>query len=104
MFRRFSVNPFKSAFLSAALIGAAITVSSAQDFSTSLFSALKWRMIGPFRAGRVTAVAGSPGDSKTFYFGTPGGGIWKTTNAGQVWRPIFDSVHVASIGALAVAP
>jgi photosystem II stability/assembly factor-like uncharacterized protein len=52
----------------------------------------------------VTAVAGIPGDPNTYYFGTPGGGVWKTTNAGQVWRPIFDSVHVASIGALAVAP
>ncbi|MGC2110052.1 MAG: hypothetical protein WA655_11085 [Candidatus Korobacteraceae bacterium] len=68
------------------------------------FSGMQWRLIGPFRAGRVTAVAGVPGDPNTYYFGTPGGGIWKTTDAGQVWRPIFDKERVASIGSLAVAP
>jgi photosystem II stability/assembly factor-like uncharacterized protein len=68
------------------------------------FSAMRWRLIGPFRAGRVTAVAGVPGDPNTYYFGTPGGGVWKTTDGAQVWRPIFDSAGVASIGALAVAP
>jgi len=68
------------------------------------FSAMQWRLIGPFRAGRVTAVAGVAGDPNTFYFGTPGGGVWKTTNGGQVWHPIFDGQRVASIGALAVAP
>ena len=52
----------------------------------------------------MTAVAGVPGDPNTYYFGTPGGGVWKTTDAAQVWNPIFDSEHVASIGALAVAP
>jgi photosystem II stability/assembly factor-like uncharacterized protein len=61
-------------------------------------------MIGPFRAGRVVAVAGVPGDSSTFYFGGVDGGVWKTTDAGTVWNPIFDSQPIASIGALAVAP
>ena len=65
---------------------------------------LKWRLIGPFRGGRVVAVAGVPGDSTTFYFGSVNGGIWKTTDAGVVWSPIFDGQPVASIGALAVAP
>ena len=68
------------------------------------FSALQWRLIGPFRAGRVTAVSGVTGDPNTFYFGTPGGGVWKTTDGGQVWRPIFDRERIPSIGALAVAP
>ena len=68
------------------------------------FPGLEWRLIGPFRAGRVTAVAGVPGDPSTFYFGTPGGGVWKTSDGGQVWHPIFDKERVASIGALAVAP
>ncbi len=68
------------------------------------FSAMRWRLIGPFRAGRVTAVAGVPGDPNTYYFGTPGGGVWKTSDGGQVWHPIFDKERVASIGALAVAP
>jgi photosystem II stability/assembly factor-like uncharacterized protein len=65
---------------------------------------LKWRLIGPFRGGRVVAVAGVPGDSRTFYFGAVNGGIWKTTDAGTVWRPIFDGQPVGSIGAIAVAP
>ena len=75
-----------------------------RNSTASQFSAMQWRLIGPFRAGRVTAVAGVPGHPDTYYFGTPGGGVWKTTNSGQVWRPIFDSERVASIGALAVAP
>jgi hypothetical protein len=52
----------------------------------------------------VTAVAGIPGDAKTYYMGTPGGGVWKTTNAGSTWLPIFDEAHVASIGDVVVAP
>jgi photosystem II stability/assembly factor-like uncharacterized protein len=52
----------------------------------------------------VTAVTGVPGDPNVYYFGTPGGGVWKTSDGGQVWQPIFDQERVASIGALAVAP
>ena len=70
----------------------------------SLFDQLKWRMIGPFRGGRVVAVSGVAGDDATFYFGAVGGGVWKTTDAGTVWRPIFDSQKISSIGAIAVAP
>src|SRR5579863_3071825 len=65
---------------------------------------IHWRLIGPFRGGRVTSVAGVPGQPNIYYFGTPGGGIWKTTSGGQVWKPIFDSTGVPSIGAIAVAP
>ncbi len=61
-------------------------------------------MIGPFRGGRAIAATGVPGDSNTFYFGAVGGGIWKTTNAGLTWSPIFDDQQVASIGAIEVAP
>ncbi len=61
-------------------------------------------MIGPFRGGRVVAVTGVPGDPATFYFGAVGGGVWKTTDAGTVWRPIFDSQPISSIGAIAMAP
>jgi photosystem II stability/assembly factor-like uncharacterized protein len=76
----------------------------AQTVPPELFNGLKWRLIGPFRGGRVVAVAGVPGDSTTFYFGAVNGGIWKTTDAGVVWTPIFDGQPVASIGAIAVAP
>lgn len=75
-----------------------------QEVAPNLFSALHWRLIGPFRAGRVTSVAGVAGEPNIYYFGTPGGGVWKTTNGGQVWRPIFDQSPIASIGAIAVAP
>jgi photosystem II stability/assembly factor-like uncharacterized protein len=76
----------------------------AQSFPPELMNGLKWRLIGPFRGGRAVAVAGVPGDSTTFYFGAVNGGIWKTTNAGTVWTPIFDNQRVGSIGAIAVAP
>ena len=61
-------------------------------------------MIGPFRAGRVNAVSGVLGEPDTFYFGSVGGGVWKTTNAGRTWNPVFDSATSASIGAIGVAP
>ena len=71
---------------------------------SSLFSGLKWRMIGPFRAGRAVAATGVPGQPNHFYFGSVGGGVWESTNSGESWNPIFDKQDVASIGAIAVAP
>src|SRR2546421_2068426 len=79
-------------------------VGLAQPYDANLFSGLHWRMIGPFRAGRVNAVSGVIGQPETFYFGSVGGGVWKTTNAGRTWTPIFDSASSASIGAIGVAP
>ena len=70
----------------------------------ALYSGLHWRMVGPFRAGRVNAVSGVTGQVDTFYFGSVGGGVWKTTNAGRTWMPIFDSASSASIGAIGIAP
>jgi photosystem II stability/assembly factor-like uncharacterized protein len=81
-----------------------LSFARAQTVPPDLFSALKWRLIGPFRGGRAVAVAGIPGNATTFYFGAVDGGIWQTNDAGVVWKPIFDSQHVASIGALAVSP
>jgi photosystem II stability/assembly factor-like uncharacterized protein len=80
------------------------TVALAQQYDPDSFSAMKWRLVGPHRAGRVTSVAGIPGQPAIYYFGTPGGGVWKTTTGGRVWKPIFDDAHVASIGAIALAP
>src|SRR2546423_10744608 len=54
-------------------------VAQSSDIDAKLFGPLHWRLIGPYRAGRVTSVAGVSGDANTYYFGTPGGGVWKTT-------------------------
>jgi len=72
---------------------------------TGLYAGLRYRMVGPSRGGRVQAVAGHPDRPFTFYMGATGGGVWKTTDAGQEWRPVGDSSLAAgSIGAIAVAP
>jgi photosystem II stability/assembly factor-like uncharacterized protein len=76
---------------------------SAAPFDPSFFQDLRWRLIGPFRGGRVLSVSGVPGEPDHFYFGAVNGGVWESTNAGRTWRPIFDDVPVGSIGALAVA-
>ena len=76
----------------------------AQSVPSELVNGLKWRLIGPFRGGRAVAVTGVSGDSTTFYFGAVNGGIWKTSDAGTEWTPIFDSQPIGSIGAIAVAP
>ena len=77
---------------------------SAQTLKDTTFKGMKWRLVGPFRGGRALAVAGVVGDPSTYYFGGAAGGVWKTTNAGMSWLPIFDKEPVASIGAIAVAP
>lgn len=77
--------------------------AAAQSVSPQLFSGMEWRLIGPFRGGRAVAVSGAAGDGATFYFGAVDGGVWKTTDAGTMWTPIFDKEPVASIGALAVS-
>jgi photosystem II stability/assembly factor-like uncharacterized protein len=76
----------------------------AQSVPSELVNGLKWRLIGPFRGGRAVAVTGVSGDSTTFYFGAVNGGIWKTSDAGTEWTPIFDGQPIGSIGAIAVAP
>ncbi|HEV2491350.1 MAG TPA: hypothetical protein VGT03_16215 [Candidatus Acidoferrales bacterium] len=96
-------------FLSFFILLAAFSVfaprASAQQFDPNLYSGMRWRQIGPFRAGRVSAVAGIAGNPAVYYMGTPGGGIWETTDGGVVWNPISDhQIDVASIGALEVAP
>src|SRR5690348_18411185 len=87
--------------LAAAMLPRTAAQQGALDPRT--FSGLHWRLLGPFRGGRVDAVSGVPGRPAEFYFGSVNGGIWKTINAGRTWRPVFDSQTVASIGALAVA-
>ncbi len=75
------------------------------QFRTDLFESLEYRMVGPHRGGRVTAVAGTKHKPYTFYFGSTGGGVWKTTDAGESWTNLSDgSFKAASIGEVTVAP
>jgi photosystem II stability/assembly factor-like uncharacterized protein len=72
----------------------------------SPFEGMKYRLVGPFRGGRVLAVAGVPGQNDTYYFGAVAGGMWKTTDGGLNWKPLWDKFPEASpsVGAIAVAP
>jgi photosystem II stability/assembly factor-like uncharacterized protein len=76
----------------------------AQQVDPAVFAGMRWRSIGPNRSGYVAAPAGVPGDPTTYYVGLPEGGVWKSSNGGTTWEPIFDSEHVASVGAVVVAP
>src|SRR4051812_20946228 len=81
-----------------------LVVAAQGQYDVSTYHGLHWRNLGPFRGGRVNAVAGAPGQPTTFYFGSVGGGVWKTINSGRTWTPVFDSQPIASIGAIGVAP
>ena len=95
------IRSLLTALLAATLLPACLP---AQQSESALYAGLRWRSIGPFRAGRVSAVAGIPGNAATYYMGSPGGGVWKTVDGGVVWTPIFDQMHVASIGSIVVSP
>jgi hypothetical protein len=81
----------------------ATALASAGSVDPVLFQELRWRNIGPFRAGRALAVAGVSGEREHFYFGSVNGGVWETRDAGRTWEPIFDAQPIGTIGALAVA-
>ncbi len=89
------------------VVVSALSLSAKQrmepDTATPAAAAMQWRLVGPFRGGRVVAVAGVATEPHTYYFGAVAGGVWKTTNGGIVWTPIFDAQPVQSIGAIAVA-
>jgi photosystem II stability/assembly factor-like uncharacterized protein len=77
---------------------------NAQPYSQSLFSDMKWRMIGPHRAGRTIGAVGVPQQPNVFYVGVNNGGVWKTTDYGRTWEPIFDDQPTGSIGDITIAP
>jgi photosystem II stability/assembly factor-like uncharacterized protein len=92
-------------FAAALFLISSISSSGAfADVDPALFQDLRWRLLGPFRGGRVLAVSGVPGEPEHFYFGSVNGGVWETRDAGRTWQPIFDGQPIGSIGALAVAP
>jgi len=83
----------------------ASSFTATAQVNPDLYAGLRWRNVGPFHGGRISAVTGAIGQPGTFYAGTPLGGIWKTTSAGVTWFPIFDQEKsVDSIGAIQVAP
>lgn len=89
--------------LAMALCGASFAQQKAVGFDEKLYGGLKYRNIGPFRGGRSAAVTGVVGQPMTFYFGSTGGGVWKTTNGGQSWESVSDKFFGGSIGAVAVS-
>src|SRR5713226_9491882 len=76
---------------------------NAQQIDPKTYGGMKWRLIGPFRGGRVTTVAGVPSQPNAYYFGAVGGGVWKTSDGGNTWDPLFEKQSVSSIGAVAVS-
>jgi photosystem II stability/assembly factor-like uncharacterized protein len=79
------------------------TATVAQQYDQKLFGEMRWRCIGPFRGGRTVAISGVPHQPNVFYMAAVNGGVWKTTDFGSTWNPIFDDQPTGSIGALAVA-
>src|ERR1700733_8895865 len=105
--RPFRVGPLKSRkskfpVLSAALCLALLSCGSAfaQQFDPNSYAGMRWRLIGPYRAGRVTAVAGISSDPAIYYMGTPDGGGWKTTDGGQAGNRVSNGTGVAAVGAM----
>ena len=82
---------------------AALPVALSQQVNPDFLQSLHWRGIGPFRGGRTKAATGVPSQPNVFYIGVCNGGVWKTTDYGTTWTPIFDQQPTGSIGAVAVA-
>ena len=100
----FAINQAQKPSRSITTLRTASPNTASAGVDESLFRAMRWRQVGPFRGGRALAVTGVPGEPNVFYFGGASSGVWKTVDAGANWTPIFDHEAIASIGAIAVAP
>src|SRR5438094_3520337 len=106
-----SVNLVRIAFAASVLLFPASlrtapspTPAPSGAIDEKLFNGMRWRQIGPFRGGGALAIEGMVGEPDTYYFGAIAGGVWKTTDGGANWMPLFDKAPISSVGALAVAP
>jgi photosystem II stability/assembly factor-like uncharacterized protein len=95
---------FVSALSVFAVFAALSSIVAAQQIDQRLYQGMRWRMIGPFRAGRTVGATGVPGRPNVFLIGVNNGGVWRTDDYGRTWTPLFDEQPTGSIGALAVAP
>ncbi len=93
-----------SYFYLSIVIFSIISSTFSQSIPEKAYSEMKWRLVGPYRAGWGTVAEGIPNDPNTFYFGGAGGGVWKTIDAGRTWQPLMQNESASAVGALAIAP
>src|SRR5438309_2851970 len=92
------------AMIKRALVFFFAAAASAATPDVSILKSLQYREVGPYRGGRADAVEGIANQPDVYYFGSTGGGVWKTTDGGQTWKPVSDGFFGGTVGAVAVAP